>query len=433
MSGEHRIRVSVVVLGDVGRSPRMQYHALALASASAEVDVVGYAGSALHPAVRDHPHIRWHLLPSRPERARHRASGLSFVARAAGKVLDECLRLLWLLLRVVRKPDVVLIQNPPAIPTLVIALVAARLRRARLIVDWHNLGYTILALRLGPRHPLVRLAHWYERVIGRRADAHLCVSWHMRTALAKEWGIAGAVVLYDRPAAVFARTPTSARDDLFRRIANVIGLPFGDGGADGSGSTERPALLVSPTSWTADEDFGVLVDAVRQCDERIRAYQRSAGRPSFPPLFVVITGQGPLRDHWEAQIAHLELQTIRLRTLWLAAEDYPLFLGAADLGLCLHRSSSGLDLPMKLADMFGSGLPVCALDYGPCLAEQLQHGVNGLVFATSAQLAEQLYTLFRGFPDDTALLDHLRRNVRASVGPRWAEEWNAVARPVFGV
>lgn len=131
-------------------------------------------------------------------------------------------------------------------------------------------------------------------------------------------------------------------------------------------------------------------------------------------------------------MAQLELRTIHLRTLWLAAEDYPLFLGAADLGLCLHRSSSGLDLPMKLADMFGSGLPVCALDYGPCLAEQVQHGVNGLVFTTSGQLAEQLYTLFRGFPDDSSLLDHLRRKVQASAGRRWAEEWSAVARPVFG-
>ena len=36
--------VSVVVLGDIGRSPRMQYHTLALAHFDFEVDLVGYAG-----------------------------------------------------------------------------------------------------------------------------------------------------------------------------------------------------------------------------------------------------------------------------------------------------------------------------------------------------------------------------------------------------
>lgn len=409
----------------------MQYHAVALASASAEVDVIGYSGSALHPAVRDHRRIRWHLLPPRRECARQRASNI-FFARAAVRVLGECLRLLWLLLRVVPKPDVILIQNPPAIPTLLIALLAARLRSARLIVDWHNLGYTMLALRLGPRHALVRLAHWYERVLGRRADAHLCVSQHMKAALAKDWSIADAIVLYDRPAAVFARTPPPAREDLFSRLRSVLELRSCEGDAAALARAARPALVVSPTSWTADEDIAVLVDAVRQCDDRIRAHEQSAGRGSFPRLLVVITGRGPLRAHWEAQIAHLQLATIDLRTLWLAAEDYPLFIGAADLGVCLHRSSSGLDLPMKLADMFGSGLPVCALDYGPCLAEQVQHGINGLVFKTSAELAKQLYTLFRGFPDHSPLLDHLRHNVEARAGRRWVDEWNVVARPVLG-
>ena len=36
--------VAVVVLGDIGRSPRMQYHALSLCREGYKVDIVGYGG-----------------------------------------------------------------------------------------------------------------------------------------------------------------------------------------------------------------------------------------------------------------------------------------------------------------------------------------------------------------------------------------------------
>ena len=62
-----RRRVQVVVLGDFGRSPRMQYHALSLADqASLEVDVVAYTGSTPREEIVTHPHIHLRLIAPPP-------------------------------------------------------------------------------------------------------------------------------------------------------------------------------------------------------------------------------------------------------------------------------------------------------------------------------------------------------------------------------
>lgn len=36
--------VQILVLGDIGRSPRMQYHALSIAKHGGQVDIIGYHG-----------------------------------------------------------------------------------------------------------------------------------------------------------------------------------------------------------------------------------------------------------------------------------------------------------------------------------------------------------------------------------------------------
>lgn len=69
---------------------------------------------------------------------------------------------------------------------------------------------------------------------------------------------------------------------------------------------------------------------------------------SLPPLLVVVTGRGPLLAEYQARLRRLPLRRCAVRTAWLAPGDYPLLLGAADVGVCLHTSSSGLDLPMKV-------------------------------------------------------------------------------------
>lgn len=54
-----RQSVAVVVLGDIGRSPRMQYHALSLVNqAHMSVDFIGYTDTAPSIEISESPHIR---------------------------------------------------------------------------------------------------------------------------------------------------------------------------------------------------------------------------------------------------------------------------------------------------------------------------------------------------------------------------------------
>jgi beta-1,4-mannosyltransferase len=146
---------------------------------------------------------------------------------------------------------------------------------------------------------------------------------------------------------------------------------------------------------------------------------------------ILVTGDGARRAEFERRFAGLVARRIHLRARWLEPEDYPRVVGSADLGLCLHRSSSGLDIPMKVADLFGAGVPVCALDYGACLAERVRHADNGLLFSTARQLADILFDLFEGYPADQAMLDRLRQGARRSSQLTWEEGWAKEAKPVL--
>ena len=59
--------VSVVVVGDVGRSPRMQYHALSLAKEGFDVNVIGYGGSEPIPELRERRDVRFIYMSPPPD------------------------------------------------------------------------------------------------------------------------------------------------------------------------------------------------------------------------------------------------------------------------------------------------------------------------------------------------------------------------------
>lgn len=56
---------------------------------------------------------------------------------------------------------VVFEQNPPGLPSIAVAWVAGLFWGSKLIIDWHNYGYTIMSLSHGRNHPLVLIAKWF--------------------------------------------------------------------------------------------------------------------------------------------------------------------------------------------------------------------------------------------------------------------------------
>jgi beta-1,4-mannosyltransferase len=290
----------------------------------------------------------------------------------------------------------------------------------RFVIDWHNLGYTLLQLRLGRWHPAVRLARWYERRDARGVDANLCVSRGLAAFLESRFGVTHAQVLYDRPASAFAPIDRADRERFRQALFARLGI-----------RANTVGFIVCPTSWTEDEDFDVVIETVMRLEERIRGWEAGESGRRFPDLVILVTGDGERRAEFERRFAGLPARRIQLRARFLEPEDYPRVVGSADLGLCLHRSSSGLDIPMKIADLFGAGVPVCALDYGACLAERVRHGDNGLLFSNGRQLADILFELFEAFPADQKALERLRTGARKLARPTWEEGWTREARPVL--
>ena len=408
---------TIVVLGDLARSPRMLYHAASLASHGVRVQMVGYVESPLPSFLKATKHIRVKALSPLPKIL----SFLPFPILAPLKLLHQSWSLYRALCYGVTTPTrQMLLQIPPSMPTLHVCLIACWARNTKLVCDWHNTGSSILALRFGRNHGnlIVRLAKAYELRLARRAQAHLTVSEAMKRYLVETAKIEPAkiTVVRDRAAEAFKPLADSAaRKDFLNKCEvtseyseDLLKLPA------------RWKLLVSSTSWTADEDFSIMLDAL------VKYSAKAQGR-TLPKLLVIITGKGPQKAKYMTQISSLnqarKLDQVVIRTAFLPHESYAQLLASADLGVSLHNSSSGLDLPMKVVDMFGTGLPVAAYSGWEAWGESMKEGVNARGFTNAAELADVLEQLF-SLEGGEKSLETLKKGALKESSRRWEQEWD---------
>ncbi|KAG4304177.1 hypothetical protein PORY_002358 [Pneumocystis oryctolagi] len=406
--------VCLVVLGDLGRSPRMQYHALSLAQHGFEVDLVGYRGSFVFPDVgkSKNIHITYVALPPKFLETRHL---WLFFLTSTIKALFQAFFLFFVLVCSTHSFEYLIVQNPPSIPSFIVTRLVCLIRSTKLIIDWHNLGYSVLSLKLGPNHILVKFYKWYERVFGNSADIHFSVSYAMTSFLREKWNYKSPIhTLHDRPPMHFKPLDNMEKSSFLSTFVHTYDFDI---------SNEKTKLLVSSTSWTTDEDFSILLEAFITFDKTSTILSKDFEPPS---ILAIITGRGPLRKFYEQKIKSLNLKYVKIVTVWLDAKDYPRFIGSADLGVCLHTSSSGLDLPMKIVDMFGCGIPVCAIEF-PALPELVKDGKNGIIFNSSTQLADSLKRLFHSHEE----LTKLKEGAMEESQYRWHNEWDAKIAPLF--
>merc|ERR1711892_238903 len=137
---------------------------------------------------------------------------------------------------------------------------------------------------------MVIITRMLERIFGQQASNGFCVTKAMSRDLSTNWGLE-AKVLYDRPPEKFRPITYDEKKELFSKLSS--GHPVF------SNINRSTGVLVSSTSWTEDEDFGVLLDALVKYEEAVVEDQIES---QLCDLLVVITGKGPQKHFYLEKI-----------------------------------------------------------------------------------------------------------------------------------
>jgi beta-1,4-mannosyltransferase len=385
----------------------MQFHAASLAETGHLVSLIGLSGSEVHSKLLNDPKIEVYSIGN--------SSSETSPSSLLSSIIRLCIQSLSLAKRLCQLPayQSILLQNPPAIPSVFVAWIISKCREIgsgasiRLILDWHNLGYSRLALKRGERSWAVQLYRFLESLSVHLVDYHLAVSNALKLRLLDEFKIKDSWVLRDHPPEWFYSNQEShcTKQDLAQLLLEK-GITL---------STQMP-WIVSPTSWTDDENYELLLDAMSLVEARA-----VKGEVADQRICIIMTGKGAGRERFEQALREKNFTHFQCVTVWLAPEDYPRLLQVADCGLCLHTSSSGVDIPMKLADMLGARLPALTYNYGSCLLESFTPGIHGHLFKDARSLADLLFVILKEPHPQDAMIEDVDIC-------HWEEEWRRVVQ-----
>ena len=424
--------VAVLVVGDLNRSPRMLNHCISLTDSFPqinEVSLIGYNGGDIRSDISTNKKIKQYYIRQGINKFLRKLPKFLFIFVALIKIITQIFSLTWILFRI-PKFRFLILQNPPGIPSMLICWIICKIRGSKFIIDWHNYGYTILKVNNRPKF-LVNLACRYEKYFGKKSDVNFCVSQAEKRDLKKEFGI-DAVCLPDRPVkGLFKFLNESEANELYKKYPNELSslidchLP--------EKKDNKPIVMISSTSWTPDEDFSILLDSFIKTEEMILESIEDKGQKNLmnvdkekiKKVLFLITGRGPLRDSFMKKVSEAKLKYFDVKSIWLESDDYPKLLSLVDLGISLHYSSSGIDLPMKVVDMFSGCLPVASIYYDT-IVELVEENKNGFLFKNDKELCKILKNVIIEYSmtGKCEKIDKYRENLHKDLDKNdWVSQW----------
>ncbi len=307
---------------------------------------------------------------------------------------------------------------------MLICYLYCKLKKVTFIIDWHNYGYTIL--KVNNRNKLiVKIGYLYEKYLSKKSDLNFCVSQAEKRDLKKQFLIE-SICLPDKPVKDLFKFLNEEESKILYKKYSELNLLLTEKKED------KPILMISSTSWTPDEDFNILLNSFIKTEEMIKL-DNKIDKNKLKKVLFLITGRGPMRDSFMEKVEKSNLEIFIVKSIWLDSDDYNKLLNLCDLGISLHYSSSGIDLPMKVVDMFSACLPAAAIYYDT-IKELVLDDQNGFIFKNENELSKILKNVIleisnNGFSQKLNLFKQFLH--KQLLEENWVSQWIQRVKPAL--